>query len=876
MGTSRQETSPHSITTTPPLVSVVIVNWNGLAETKICLEHTRKQSYKSTEIIVVDNGSHDDSLTFFKQQADIKLVKNSTNLGFTGGHIAGYHATKGAYVLLMNNDAVMDIDYIARAVKIMEGDETIGALGGRAYLWDAKNALFDTSNDFYAYQNINPVTGEGIFTKQDLGVLQTVNNVSGSCVMVRRSTINQVGYLHDPFFAYYEESDLFARMKRAGYKIVYSPDLAIWHANGVSSRRKAPTFMYYMMMRNRFRFAVRNFDTGSLRQFLKFYLRMGVTSFIRSIIPNQQLLMRRAYSKAFLYNLLFGWRAFTERRLLIKSLGKSTYNQKIASEQLGISIIAYCETKSDIDVFLRVAETLPPLSELILTVRNESIVDYAKSHCSIADSASSVRLCIDRGYFQTHSLNLGALSAKNDWLILASTPSGQLADIVSFLHEAVYSLVQQQNRIAVLTPPTTTDPQIDITFSAALELECAEAILLHKSLFVDAGGVSISEPLQDGTRALLAYGVISHSLKIIARNYPKSLNLDKFSEHTLNEGELHSMLSFRFNESKESMATTTTWGRLMNRYYRLAQLTNLLHWIFSTKIKLRLKVARLRNILVATMHLNQKVLAIELKHIRNELVRESSGGVDLVKRKLEEGNRLEHLASHPGETIVFIIARDRFSPLQELLAWLESQGLRKIVIVDNDSALPTLTDYINQTDYQVIETGRNCRHTVVWTSGIIKILLPDDFYIVTDPDVIPCSATPVLPRLYHIHKRYPHHLKVGLGLKIDDLPDHYGLKQSVVEWESQFTKYPLEDGVYEAGVDTTFALYKPYTYSYFIHPSLRTGEPFTARHLPWYADDTKLTNEDVFYRLRADQSVNTWNKEQLPDRYVKELAKQRH
>jgi hypothetical protein len=59
-----------------------------------------------------------------------------------------------------------------------------------------------------------------------------------------------------------------------------------------------------------------------------------------------------------------------------------------------------------------------------------------------------------------------------------------------------------------------------------------------------------------------------------------------------------------------------------------------------------------------------------------------------------------------------------------------------------------------------------------------------------------------------------------------------------------------------------------------LHPALRTGEPYIARHLPWYKDSNKLTDEDVFYQMRADHNVSSWNKSHLPERYKKELEKQ--
>ncbi|MBX4190499.1 hypothetical protein KW794_00225, partial [Candidatus Saccharibacteria bacterium] len=272
--------------------------------------------------------------------------------------------------------------------------------------------------------------------------------------------------------------------------------------------------------------------------------------------------------------------------------------------------------------------------------------------------------------------------------------------------------------------------------------------------------------------------------------------------------------------------------------------------------------------------LNREAVATELKHMHNEIVKTRTF-VDMVQMKAHENARLHHLTKHPEDTVVFIIVRDRLEIMKGLLAWLESQGLSKIVFVDNDSRLPPLAEFLKNTEYQVLEMGRNTRQSGIWDAGIIRVLLPDDFYIATDPDIVPTlNNKDVLKHLYDVHNRHPYHLKVGLGLKIDDLPDYYPLKPDVIKWESQFWKHELEPGLYEAGVDTTFALYKPYTYSYIIHPSVRTGEPYTARHIPWYTKADELSDEEVFYRLRLDQNVNTWNKEHLPERYKIELAKQ--
>jgi hypothetical protein len=850
-----------------PLVSIVIVNWNGIEDTKLCLEHTARQSYPHTEIVVVDNGSSDGSLDYLRAQKGIKLVENPENLGFTGGHIAGYNASEGEYILLLNNDAVMDKDYVKNAVATMQTDKNIGALGGRAYLWDEENKLFDTTNDFYSYQNINPITAEGIFARSDQGTAQEVNNVSGSCVMVRRSVIDRVGYLHNPFFAYFEESDLFARMKRAGYRVVYQPDLAIWHANAKSSSRKGPSFSYYMMMRNRFRFAVRNFDGWSLARFLKFYLKMGIVSIVKSPLPMQQKFMHRAYARAFLYNLACGWLPFLERRGLKATLGKTNYNALIVREQTGISLVIMCDSMEQLEKTIELAAELNIIDELLIVT---SKPDVEKRFSDLKDKPLNARLCIDRGYFGTHPENLGAICAKNDWIILADLDSPGLPDEISRFSKNLYRVMRSGKKFAFITEASDSLR----SFKQVLHGKFSKQLLLERSLLINTGGLDKDLPVEDAKREFIAYSRVAKACRALAVPSIKSALAAYSGDMT--DHELHKKLSSKLHQALMEHKKLSVLDKLANRYYRFAQFRGIFIWLFSPRIPARLKLGRIKNTVLAIGTLNKVRLATEIKHMRNEVSMYRSQH-NLVALKKEEKARLNELLSRPQDTTIFIILRDRYEPLKQLLAWLESQDLQKIVFIDNDSRLPNLVDFLDETGYQVLELRRNMTHKAPWSAGIIKVLLPNDFYIVTDPDIIPTTTNKDAVRyFYEIHKKFPNYLKVGFGLKIDDLPDKYALKDDVIKWESQFWQHKLGEEIYEAGVDTTFALYKPRTYKYILHPSIRTGEPYTARHLPWYSSADDLTDEEVFYRLRADQSVNSWNRDHLPERYKKELSKQRH
>ena len=268
----------------------------------------------------------------------------------------------------------------------------------------------------------------------------------------------------------------------------------------------------------------------------------------------------------------------------------------------------------------------------------------------------------------------------------------------------------------------------------------------------------------------------------------------------------------------------------------------------------------MRILLSTILKLNRKGLVIQLHHIRNELL----------STHAEHHNEIDYI---PEETPVFIICRDRVSVLIDLVTALETMGCRNIFLVDNGSNYPALLSYFKTTPYQVLPLDMNVGHTSPWDKGIVSLFAKNRYYIVTDPDVVPAEDCPpnTLEHLHDVLIRYSSFVKIGLGLKIDDLPDHYALRQQVIEWEGQFWKAKFASGLYEAGVDTTFALYRPNTV-YQIHPSLRIGEPYVARHLPWYTDSTLLTDEDQYYRIHANASINSWDSDILKDRYSKEMS----
>lgn len=249
---------------------------------------------------------------------------------------------------------------------------------------------------------------------------------------------------------------------------------------------------------------------------------------------------------------------------------------------------------------------------------------------------------------------------------------------------------------------------------------------------------------------------------------------------------------------------------------------------------------------------------------------------DRFEARRAEKLRLQVLPVQYSSNIpVFIICRDRFEPLKKLVEWCEDEGLDNIYLIDNDSSYPPLLAYYQQTKHEVIKLNANVGHTSPWEAGIIQVYASGQPFIVTDPDVIPAAESHGAVRLFcKLLSAHPERTKVGFGLKIDDLPDSYALKSHVVAWEKQFWVSEVEPEVFDAEIDTTFALYRQNT-PYTLGPSLRTGGKFVAQHEPWYADSSHLSEELKFYRQHANKIIGSWGAtdNDINPTYVKQLSK---
>lgn len=232
-----------------PDASVVIVSFNTRDILRNCLASLEKaKSDRDIEVLVVDNASQDGSADMVAVEfPSVSLVRSRVNLGFAAGNNAAFAQARGRHVILLNPDTLLDGAALERAITHMDADPTVGMAGGRLLNRDgsdepAARQFPSLLNDFLALSGLaarfprSRLFGRFDRTWAPVGQAADVDWVPGAFAIIRREVLSQVGHFDERFFLYYEEVDLCRRIKAAGWRICYWPDIVIHHWGGESSK----------------------------------------------------------------------------------------------------------------------------------------------------------------------------------------------------------------------------------------------------------------------------------------------------------------------------------------------------------------------------------------------------------------------------------------------------------------------------------------------------------------------------------------------------------------------------------------------------------------------------------------------------------------
>jgi GT2 family glycosyltransferase len=209
-------------------ISVIIVNWNGRHYLEECLNALRKQTLKQFETILIDNGSHDGSVSWVRKTFPwVRVIDLPRNTGFCYANNLGYAASRGKYIALLNNDTRADSNWLYSLTNKMEKDERIGICASRILLFD-KPEFLDAAGDGYDFSGVGFRRGHGAMASS----FARCEQVFGACAAAasyRKSMLDEIGFFDEDFFAIGEDIDLSFRAKLAGYKCVYVPEALVYH-----------------------------------------------------------------------------------------------------------------------------------------------------------------------------------------------------------------------------------------------------------------------------------------------------------------------------------------------------------------------------------------------------------------------------------------------------------------------------------------------------------------------------------------------------------------------------------------------------------------------------------------------------------------------
>ncbi len=237
--------------------AIVILNWNGKAMLQKFLPSVTSHCPAEAEVIVADNGSTDDSLSFVSTEYPaIRIIRLDKNHGFAEGYNRALAEVDAEYYVLLNDDVEVTPQWIEPIVNMMDNDSSIAMAQPKMLMYDKRDTFEYAGGaggfiDKYGY----PFCRGRIFNnlEEDHGQYDDACEIfwaSGAAMFVRASVWHELGGLDNDFFAHMEEIDLCWRAKNAGYRIVYCPDSVIYHVGGGTLPKSSPRKTYLNFRNN--------------------------------------------------------------------------------------------------------------------------------------------------------------------------------------------------------------------------------------------------------------------------------------------------------------------------------------------------------------------------------------------------------------------------------------------------------------------------------------------------------------------------------------------------------------------------------------------------------------------------------------------------
>ncbi len=230
-------------------VTVIIPNYNGRNYIHECLDSLRLQNFKDFKTIVVDNASTDGSAEVIEEDyEEVTLIRNDKNYGFSQAVNVGIKAADTEFVILLNNDAMCEYDFIQELVKGIRQSDKIFSCGARMIQYHNHKKL-DNTGDFYTIFGWAYQRGLDESVKKYKRAGRIFSSCAGAAIY-RRELFEEVGYFDEQHFAYLEDVDIGFRANIKGYKNYYIPKAVVYHIGSASSGKRYNEFKVRLAARN--------------------------------------------------------------------------------------------------------------------------------------------------------------------------------------------------------------------------------------------------------------------------------------------------------------------------------------------------------------------------------------------------------------------------------------------------------------------------------------------------------------------------------------------------------------------------------------------------------------------------------------------------
>ncbi len=243
-------------------VAVILINWNSFDCTYDCILSLKEMPYKDYDIILVDNGSSDDSGERLQAMfPDVVYLKIIDNVGFTGSNNLALNYSLNRpyqYSLLLNNDTIVTPDFLEILVRYLDEHPETGAVQPRIYYNHDRSLLWNAGSYFNKWTGVTVSEGHKKRSTPTSNTLKEVDWITGCALLTRNEIIRKIGLLDECLFMYYEDVDFTFRIKNEGHKLMYIPDSVIYHIAGAAYKSKKKgkegyvnPIVYYVNLRNR-------------------------------------------------------------------------------------------------------------------------------------------------------------------------------------------------------------------------------------------------------------------------------------------------------------------------------------------------------------------------------------------------------------------------------------------------------------------------------------------------------------------------------------------------------------------------------------------------------------------------------------------------